>query len=196
MAGSTDFVQFNPPISNIETDAQYIADSLRSAGITTDAILASKLLNKVFYQSSTLAAALGLMMANKGYSPVDGSSPFSAAPSPSVAVAGLAGVLANIQTAADLVNFTNGAHGSGYFQLPTAFGGIIFNYGNVSLTANVVATITVGKAITTAIGVFCAETDVNTPVTPHTIKAIFISDTQIQIVSDGSIGADFLAIGF
>ena len=86
---STNFLQWNPTESNQETDAAYEADSLRSGGIQLNNLLPSIMLNKLFYQQSTMNAALAQMLVNKGYSPMDTS------------VSALAAVLANILTNAD-----------------------------------------------------------------------------------------------
>lgn len=89
---STTFQQFNPTVSNQESDAQYTSDSLRSGGIQVDNILPSPLLNKAFYQWSTFIAAFCQMMTAKGYSTSDAS------------VSALASVLSAIVTDADLTN--------------------------------------------------------------------------------------------
>lgn len=90
MAGTTNFLQWNPGAANQETDAQYAADSMRTGGAPNGTIFSSSTANKLFYQLSTLAAALTQSLANKGYSPVDTS------------LSTLEGVLANIVTFADL----------------------------------------------------------------------------------------------
>jgi hypothetical protein len=99
----TNFLQFNPTATNQENDAAFAADSTRSGGIAFDQIMSSLLGNKALYQPSTMAAALAWMMVRKGYSPVDGTSPFTASGTPSAAVTNLAAVLANILTLEDIV---------------------------------------------------------------------------------------------
>lgn len=86
---TTDFLQFNNPALNQQTDAEYLADSTRAGGFGTDAIVPSPLLNKILYQSSTFIAAFGQMMAAKGYNTSDAD------------ISVLAAVLANIITSAD-----------------------------------------------------------------------------------------------
>jgi hypothetical protein len=86
---STDLLQFNPAAINQQNDATYLADSNRTGGFGTDAIVPSPLLNKVIYQSSTFIAAFGQMMAAKGYTTSDAD------------VSVLAAVLANLITEAD-----------------------------------------------------------------------------------------------
>ena len=86
---STNFLQFNPGLDNTETDAAYLADTLRSGGITTGAIFPSPLANKIFYQASAFYAAFAQMMVNKGYTVND--SPYST----------LVSVLNNVKTSAD-----------------------------------------------------------------------------------------------
>lgn len=87
---SSNFLQHNPNQSNQETDAQYQADSLRAGGIALDDILPSLWLNKIWYQTSTMCAALAQMMAAKGYSMSDAN------------LATLAATLANLLTNADI----------------------------------------------------------------------------------------------
>lgn len=89
MAGTTNFIQFNPNQINQETDAQYTADQSRSGGFATDAIVPSPLLNKALYQASTMSAALGEMLASKGFAVTDANLP------------ALVSALANIITTAD-----------------------------------------------------------------------------------------------
>lgn len=92
MPGSSNIVQWNPAAANQETDAQYLADSMRSGGATDPSIFASILANKAFYQWSTVIAALAQMMANKGYTISDANLP------------NLVNALSNILTNADLLN--------------------------------------------------------------------------------------------
>ncbi len=68
---STNFLQWNPTESNQETDAQYSGDAQRSGGFQFGQIVPSLLLNKVFYQSSTMTMALAAALVNAGYSPND-----------------------------------------------------------------------------------------------------------------------------
>lgn len=71
MAGSTNFQIFNPGSVNQDTDSAYTSDSLRSGGITLDAILPSTLLNKFFYQQSTWSTAWATALANQIGAAVD-----------------------------------------------------------------------------------------------------------------------------
>jgi hypothetical protein len=90
MAGSTNFLQWNPNGVNQETDTQYAADAMRSGGATDPSVFASVLANKLFYQLTTFVAALATALANKGFTVNDTS------------LAQLESVLANIITTADL----------------------------------------------------------------------------------------------
>jgi hypothetical protein len=103
----TDFSQFNPPATNIETDATFQSDSTRTGGITFDQIMSSVLANKILYQASTMNRSLALMLVNKGYSPKDGTSPYQADSSSNAAVTALSAVLANILTKADVPQVAN-----------------------------------------------------------------------------------------
>lgn len=96
MPGSTNFLQWNPNAINQETDTAYNGDSMRSGGAPANAIFASPLANKGFYQWSIFVAAFAQMLATKGYSPNDGSA------TPASALANLEAVLANVMTQADM----------------------------------------------------------------------------------------------
>jgi hypothetical protein len=93
MPGTNNFIQWNPTAANQETDAQYVADTLRSAGATNPSILPSATANKVLYQATTFIAALAQALANKNYNVSDAS------------LSTLAGVLANVITTADLTAY-------------------------------------------------------------------------------------------
>jgi hypothetical protein len=101
----TDFSQFNPPAANIETDSTYQGDSTRTGGISLDQIMSSVLGNKILYQLSTMIRAICVWLVSKGYSPKDGTTPYTADTSTNVAVTALATVLGSaIPTNADLQN--------------------------------------------------------------------------------------------
>lgn len=84
-------MQWNPASANQENDAQYLADTLRSGGASTDAILPSPTANKLWYQLSTVLTALCDSFANKGFVISDAN------------LATLTAVLANIVTTADQI---------------------------------------------------------------------------------------------
>jgi len=68
---STNFLQWNPTEANQETDAEYTADTLRAGGATVDALFPSPLANKLFFQASTMAAAIAQFMVAQGISASD-----------------------------------------------------------------------------------------------------------------------------
>jgi hypothetical protein len=68
---STNFLQFNPGENNQETDTQYNADALRVGGVTVGAALPHGLLNKLWYQVSTMVTALAQICVNQGISAED-----------------------------------------------------------------------------------------------------------------------------
>lgn len=103
MPGSSNFYVFNPNCANQEADSTYVGDSTRAGGIAFNQTMTSLLGNKIFYQQSIAIAALMGMLANKGFSPNDGSA------SPSTALANLEAVLANILTTADTAGLTSTA---------------------------------------------------------------------------------------
>lgn len=87
--GTSNFLAWDAPGVNIESDAQYAADALRTNGAPVGAILPSETFNKFAMQVSTFAAAFGEMMAAKGFSTSDANQN------------ALAAVLANLITTAD-----------------------------------------------------------------------------------------------
>lgn len=87
---SSNFLTWDSPGVNIENDAQYAADSLRSNGAPTGAILPSPVFNKFALQTSIFAAAFCEMLANNGFSTSDSNQ------------AALAAVLDNIQLSTDV----------------------------------------------------------------------------------------------
>ena len=91
MAGSTNFLQWNPGQANQETDAQYSTDAQRTGGATMSSIFSSITANKLFYQLSTMVSALAQMLANKGYTVSDNN------------YANLINVLANLITQVELI---------------------------------------------------------------------------------------------
>lgn len=93
MPGTQNFLQFNPNGQNMESDAQYLADALRSGGFANPSIVSSVLLNKALYQLSTFIAAFAQSLATKNYSVTDAS------------LANLAATLANVMTLADMAGY-------------------------------------------------------------------------------------------
>ena len=64
--GSNSFLQWNPGAANQETDAAYAADTQRTGGAAAPSLFSSVLANKLFFQLSTMVAALAQVMANAG----------------------------------------------------------------------------------------------------------------------------------
>jgi|GEM_PF-4716454 len=71
MAGTTNFIQFNPTAANQETDSAYSGDSQRQNGAINGQLFNDILANKAFYQWSTFITALANALVNKNYSPND-----------------------------------------------------------------------------------------------------------------------------
>lgn len=71
MPGTTNFQQFNPTSANQETDSQYTGDAQRVGGAPVNSVFPSKLGNKLFYQLSTMVAAIGQFIANRGFNASD-----------------------------------------------------------------------------------------------------------------------------
>jgi hypothetical protein len=70
MAGSSNFLQWNPDKNNQQTDGQYIADAMRSNGAESG-VCPSVMDNKFRYQVSIMVAALGQVLSNKGFTVSD-----------------------------------------------------------------------------------------------------------------------------
>lgn len=88
MAGSNNFLQWNPNALNQQTDGQYVLESMRTGGAISG-IFAKEIANKLFFQCTTMVASLGEMLSNKGYVVSDAN------------ITTLISVLANILTKAD-----------------------------------------------------------------------------------------------
>jgi hypothetical protein len=150
MSGSTDLSQFNPGAANIENDATYQTDTLRTGGAVSGP-WPPQSANKTLYQFSTFMRAFAVMMANKNYSMVDGTSPFQADASSNAAVTAMATVLANVITNFDLTTilasllsaYSFSPTPRGYVKFSSAIQGLILQWGTTgSGTANTPQTIT------------------------------------------------------
>ena len=125
----SNILQWNPAGSNQENDAQYAADTLRSGGATTDAILPSPTANKGFYQWSSVCAALAQALSNKGYTVSDAN------------YAALVAVMANIRTNADVLP---GLVTVAYSATP-AFNAALSAGFDITLTGNVTSSTITGQ---------------------------------------------------
>lgn len=68
MAGSNNFLQFNPNKLNQSSDSTYSVSSYRINGIpAVPSVAPSSLHNKLFYQTTTMATAIGQVFANRGF---------------------------------------------------------------------------------------------------------------------------------
>jgi hypothetical protein len=68
---SSNFQQFNPGQVNQESDAAYTADTQRIGGAPVDSVFPSALANKLFFQLSTMVAALGQFIVAQGFGAQD-----------------------------------------------------------------------------------------------------------------------------
>jgi len=127
MPGSTNFKQFNPNGNNQEDDAAYLADSFRADGAQAG-VFNKEVFNKFAYQMSSFVAAMGEMLATKGYAVSDAN------------FAALKTVLANILTPVDIIaNQAFSAYRSGSAFNLTGLGTvdeIIFNSEEFDLGAS------------------------------------------------------------
>lgn len=73
MPGSSNFLQWDPSQSNMETDVQYAADSQRAGGAVNPSTFDATLANKLFYQCTTMIYALSQMLVNAGATVSDSS---------------------------------------------------------------------------------------------------------------------------
>jgi len=117
----TNFLQFNPNLTNAESDSQYQADPLRQNGAPVTAICPSNLFNKAMYQSSTFTAALAQALSNKGYSVLDSN------------YANLVAMFANIRTNADVVTLLTTVA----YSPSLVFNALLSNGFQVTLTGDV-----------------------------------------------------------
>jgi hypothetical protein len=109
MAGTNNFLQWNPTAANQENDSAYTSDTLRSGGAPTNAIFPSATANKLFFQTSTFVAAMAAAMAAKNYNVVDTN------------LTNLQTSLSNILTNADLtvsINSATPGTAKGYIKFP------------------------------------------------------------------------------
>lgn len=132
---ANNFLQWNPTAANQEADAAYAADSQRSGGATTDAIFASNLGNKLFYQLSTFVAAMAAALTAKGYVTNDGSA------SPSTALANLQAVLSSIMTATDVVYIVDSSTQSGCIQFGPVLGNLQITWGKTGAISPTAGTV-------------------------------------------------------
>lgn len=68
---STNFLQWNPSANNQKNDTDYGNDTQRSGGAATNALFPSTTGNKLFYQLSTMVAALGQVISDYGHNASD-----------------------------------------------------------------------------------------------------------------------------
>lgn len=88
----TNFLQFDPIKNNMQSDSIYQASSFRSQGAMTG-IASASAHNKLFYQLSTMIAALAHMMESKGY------------PMEDTSIDVLVQELSNLMTRADMASY-------------------------------------------------------------------------------------------
>jgi hypothetical protein len=195
MPGSSNFLVFNPTCANQELDATYSADVTRTGGIVFDQTMSSLLANKLMYQVSVGVAGLMAAMANKGFNPNDGNG------DPAPALANLAAVMANVLTTADYssiiaavfpgvaFNFTLG--GSSYLKMGSNFGGLILQFGLVSLTTNP-QTFTLPVAFTTSrLAGFISTPSIGNPNTAGIAFSGGLSNFEIEVFTGFTSGIEY-----
>ena len=123
MPGSSNILQFNAPANNQESDATYTTDATRLNGVVVNSPFPSPLANKMFYQWSTMLAAFGAALANKGYVVSDAN------------LATLTSVLQNLLTTADVgpLPFLIGRNGAAINHTGDTTVDTIYNFGNLPI---------------------------------------------------------------
>lgn len=171
---TSNFLQHDSDKNNIQNDGDFLASATRTGGFVSGQA-PSVYFNKLLYQLSTMIAALGQAMANKGYTVAD------------TTLATLTTALENIMTLADMtdyptnsemvayvasqipiIDFTNLKATNGYQKLP---GGLMIQWGQFATNYSDGATTNVPFAIafTSVLNVVvsfgpCAPTaDITTP---------------------------------
>lgn len=93
---TSNFLQHDSDKNNIQNDSDFLASTTRTGGFTSG-VAPSVYFNKLLYQLSTMIAALGQAMANKGYTVSD------------TTLATLTTTLENIMTLADMSDYPTNA---------------------------------------------------------------------------------------
>jgi hypothetical protein len=104
---TSNFLQHDSDKNNIQNDGDFLASATRTGGFVSGQA-PSVYFNKLLYQLSTMIAALGQAMANKGYTVAD------------TTLATLTTALENIMTLADMGDYTTNAEMVAYVasQIP------------------------------------------------------------------------------
>jgi len=104
---TSNFLQHDSDKNNIQNDGDFLASAIRTGGFVSGQA-PSVYFNKLLYQLSTMIAALGQAMANKGYTVAD------------TTLATLTTALENIMTLADMGDYTTNAEMVAYVasQIP------------------------------------------------------------------------------
>ena len=125
MSITNKIIQWNPTGGNQESDAAYAADTQRSGGALAGQDLFYNTANKLWYQTSSMVAALAQALANKGIA-TDGSNFDDAS------FANLVTALSNLLTPVDFVAAGVGSYG--YLKIPIAniYPAIIIQWGLIS----------------------------------------------------------------
>lgn len=129
MAGTNNILQWNPGGTNQESDSAYSSDSMRSSGAASGQIFPSPTANKLFFQVSTMAAALAGAMANKNYNISDANL--------ANLITALGNILTNNDIAGNLVRFTDflkGNNANGYWEKSPS--GRIIQWGHILTDIN------------------------------------------------------------
>jgi hypothetical protein len=169
MAGSNNFMQHNPNKTNQDSDAAYLDDVFRANGIISG-IIPSVFLNKALFQATTMAAALGQALANKGYTISD------------AVLADLITALSDIVTLADcpvetIAGVSVESHANGLVTMR--------GFQTMSAESAVPVTLPVGLSTVTGAGATCKYTNGAITTGANCAANIhIISASQITIIAD------------
>jgi hypothetical protein len=178
MAGTNNFLQWNPAAANQESDSAYTADSMRSGGAGIGAIFSSQTANKAFFQWSTFVAAFAAMMASKNFNMQDGN-------------------LANLQTALGNVVTTNDVSGSlasptGWIKLPW---NMILQWGVTPTFDTGPVTVSFPHAFTSSCFTVLMTQNMDISTTARNWMAGSLTATGFSTRNNGSGAARWFAIG-
>jgi hypothetical protein len=222
MSGSNNFLQWNPSQANQESDANYATDSQRTGGAPTNTPFPSLTANKLFYQATTMVAAIAQWLANAGNNVSDNSltnlittlsqaiallnSPqFSGTPTAPTAAPGTnttqIASTAFVEAAITSLLVTSGTNSNGsWIKFPSALGGIIIQMGTRTVNpGGVPQTFTYPIPFTAAaLGLVASfGAAISTPAYACGIDPV--SATQFEITnsapSGSPLGVNFIAIG-
>lgn len=171
MAGTNNFLVWNPDKDNQLSDANWVSDSQRLGGAENPSIFTSERANKLFYQLTMMVAGFGEMLKAKGY-------PVSDADAPA-----LIDTLASIVTVADFFSTDIGVADAFEVAIASPIGMPIYFIAAHSITGACTLTTTsvTTKAIKKEIDVALEEGDI---IVGQMVGVVY-DGTNFQMVGQG-----------